>query len=758
MYRLAAGFELKGYVCNEMDRVAIEVEGTGAQLQAFTEALLHETKEPAKIHTISTTSLIPIGYEQFTIRASENNGAAACTFPPDLSVCKSCLLEIQNPAHRLFRYPFTSCTDCGPRFSIICDLPYDRAYTAMQPFPLCASCEAEYNNPANRRFHAQTLGCPACGPLVELRDRDHVLVRGEWRTVVQDSLLRGDIVAVKGLGGFHLLCDAAQPQAIEKLRLRKRRVRKPFALLAADISIVSQCFHVSPEEQRLLVGEKAPIVLLQPTSLLETYVSTAHLACGYTRMGVMLPYTPLHALLLSDALPFLVATSANLHGHPIVKTNEQAAVQLHDIADLFVYHPRDIQARVEDSVCQVVDEEIQLIRRSRGYVPQSIDIPKPPDSTGEVSILAIGAEQKNTVCLLRQQAVLSQHFGEIENEEQVAVWKEEVHHMTRLLRMDPDIVAYDPHPGFRISKEIRTVKPEAVLIPVYHHHAHMAACMAEHGLDIPVIGCILDGTGYGRDGTLWGFEILTGDYIDFSRVCSLEAIPLPGGEAAIRRPWMQAVSLHYHYTQDAECTRRWAEACFPAFKESIPLVLAQLQGKIPVPRTTSAGRLFDGVSAILNVCLESSYEGEAAILLGEEADQPGQSTLHEARYSVQLKAGQFLLRPLIQELIWDVQQSVPVRTIARTFHHTIARMLYEGARLAREETGCSTVVFGGGVWNNRYLLSYARRLLTKEGFTVYTPQRIPAGDGGIALGQAVSALWRWHQHVSIGTGQSSRSV
>ncbi|WP_134704430.1 carbamoyltransferase HypF [Ammoniphilus sp. YIM 78166] len=751
IYRLAESFQLKGYVCNEMGTVSIEIEGEPSQILKFTQALRSEIKEPAVIHTISEMTLAPIGYNEFSIRDSKTEGSAGFVFPPDLSICRSCLSELKDPQHRLYNYPFISCTDCGPRYSIIRKLPYDRAHTTMHDFLLCPLCESDYQDHAERRFHAQTLACSACGPSVEVSRDESTRIIGDWRMVTEQALLDGEIVAVKGLGGFHLICDAAQPSVIEKLRIRKRRVRKPFALMARDLLMVEKYYYVSPTEKALLEDRRGSIVLLKPRPSFEESFPLENLAKGYSRVGVMLPYTPLHYLLFTESFPFLVATSGNKHGHPIAKTTEQALSELRAVAGLFVHHPREIVTRVEDSVVQVIEGEIQVIRRSRGYVPESITIPI-PQGVGKVpAILGVGAEMKNAFCLVQQQqAVFSPHIGDMDQVEQVTSWKEGLQHMTQLLGTPPRIIAYDPHPKYQISKVMRETRPEATFVPVYHHHAHMAACMAEHGLDTPVIGCILDGTGYGRDGTLWGFEIVAGNYVDFHRICSLQPVPLPGGEAAIRLPWIQAVSLYYIWVQDSNLTRTWAETQFPSYKEKVPLVLAQLQGRIPAPWTTSAGRLFDAVSALLGLCQESSYEGEAAILLGEKADgnEPGTK---EERYSFVLEKRQFLIRPFVQELISDLDGRVPIVTMARKFHHTVAEMVLEGSKFAREETGCEKVVLSGGVWNNRYLLSYAKRLLVAEGFQVYTPQQVPAGDGGIALGQAVSALWRWHQDVSIGT-------
>ncbi|RXT07955.1 carbamoyltransferase HypF [Ammoniphilus sp. CFH 90114] len=756
VFRLAHAYHLKGYVRNDTGAVTIEVEGWTHQLDQFMQSLQYETKEPARIDTLSHVTLAPVGYQQFSICESKQGGLAFPPFPADLAVCQSCLSEILNPQHRLFHYPFTSCTHCGPRYSIIHHLPYDRKDTTMHAFKLCPSCERDYTDPNERRFHAQTLCCPDCGPLVQVRIYEHTPIEGDWIRIAQQSLLRGEIMAVKGIGGFHLLCDATQPEAIKKLRVRKHRVRKPFALMVRNLATLEKYFVINMTERNLLQDRRASIVLLRPKPLLRKYLDVSILADGYARIGVMLPYTPLHTLLFSTSLSFLIATSGNLHGQTIVRTNKEAFHHLRGMADLFVVHSREIKIRVEDSVCQVIDNQVQVLRRSRGYVPEAIKIPKPKEMTEELVILAAGAEKKNTFCIIKgDQAIMSQHMGDLDTKEQMEVWKEGVHHMLQLLGTNPSITAYDPHPRYQITQEFREANQGKTCFPVYHHHAHMAACMAEHGLEHPVIGCILDGTGYGRDGGLWGFEILTGDYVDFQRICSLQELPLPGGEAAIRQPWIQAVSLFYEGMQDFDSTKCWAEQQFPMFKEKLSLVLAQLQGKVTTLRTTSAGRLFDGVSAMLGICLQSSYEGEAAILLGEKAENSIHTKGDEGYYSFELKERQLFIRSIVREVLIDIDKRTPHATIARKFHHTVAHMVCAGAKLAREEKGYPDVVLSGGVWHNRYLLSYTKGLLEQEGFKVYIPQVVPAGDGGIALGQAVCALWRWQRDVSIGTRQDS---
>ncbi len=763
VFRLAHEHQLRGYVCNQRGHVTIEVEGRPVQVARFRHDLVTRAEAPARIDGLEESSLPPAGYLDFTIRKSGGMGHSRPAFPPDLAVCPTCLADISDPDSRYAGYPFTSCTYCGPRYAVIRSLPYDRPATTMTPFPLCESCRTEYEDPFSRRFHAQTIACPACGPRPEVWSDRSTRMAGDWRLICRQALQSGRIVAVKGIGGFHLICDAAREEAVERLRRLKRRPRKPLAVMVRDMETAERYFELTAVEREALQDRRAPIVLLKPHAALAELLPMNSLAPGYQRLGVMLAYSPLHHLLFSDALRFLVATSGNASGFPIARTNDEALTQLEGIADLFLLHDREIVVRVEDSVCQSVGDTVRLSRRSRGYVPETIPVPLPPSPRKDAPVvLAAGAEQQNTFCLLREnQATLSQYFGDMDSAEHLANWREGVRHLTGLFGAEPGVVAYDPHPGYLVSQEANRLFAGRQLSPVHHHHAHMAACMAEHGLTGPVIGCILDGTGFGKDGTLWGFEILTGDYLDFERVVHLKPLTLPGGEAAIRQPWLMAVSLYYDAVADMARTVSWAQERFPHYKARLPLVLAQLDGRIPTPTASSAGRLFDAVSALLGLCTVATYEGEAAILLGEQAEvsqeeeAAGPRPPEAGAYPIVISGGELQTRPLVEGLLEDVRLSLPVPAIARKFHRAVAGMVCRGALQARERTGLQTVVLGGGVWHNRYLLSVTTRLLVHSGFRVYAPEQVPAGDGGIALGQAVSALWRWHRNVSGGAGEGA---
>ncbi|HLO04827.1 MAG TPA: carbamoyltransferase HypF [Symbiobacteriaceae bacterium] len=746
VYRLAVANGLTGFVCNQRGEVLIEVEGAPAPLERFRAALEREARPPARIEQIEVARLAPTGAETFVIEASADGGGARAAFPPDLALCPACRADLLNPAGRFYQYPFTSCTYCGPRYAMIQGVPYDRPATTMAPFALCDACRAEYLDPCNRRFHAQSLACPSCGPQIELLGAP---LAGDWRERIHPLLQAGSIAAVKGLGGFHLICDATNEAAVSELRRRKRRPRKPFALMARDIDAVEAHFKLSPLEREALTSARAPILLLRPRATLGERLPLESLAPGCHRIGLMLSYTPLHRLLFPDGMPFLVATSGNSSGWPIARTNEEALAQLGGIADLFLLHDRAIAVRVEDSVAHQAGDRIRLIRRSRGWAPEPIPVPVPPGD-GPV-VLAVGAEQKSTICLLQgREAVLGPHNGDLTGEEQLASWREGLAHLTGLLGVAPPVIAYDPHPGYLVSQEAARLFAGRRLEPVYHHHAHMAACMAEHGLDGSVIGCILDGTGYGPDGTLWGFEILAGDYRSFARLSHLKPIRLPGGETAIRQPWLVAVSLYHDLSGDAAQTLAWARGRFPAQAGALPLVLAQLDGRLPAPTASSAGRLFDGVAALLGLCTTATYEGEAAIRLGELAERHAGERADG--YPIVCEGALHQTAPLIHHLLQDLERSVPVGLIALRFHRTVAEMVCQGAQLARDQTGLQRVVLGGGVWQNRLLLIQTEELLTQQGFQVYTPQQVPAGDGGIALGQAVIARWRWHQDVLGSSG------
>lgn len=759
IYRLASELGIHGYVCNQLGEVVIEGEGPKERLDTFIQLIQREQKGPIKVESIHKTLIEPTGDKGFFLQESKKDGQGHnFAIPPDLAVCPDCLEDMKNEKSRYYQYPFTSCTNCGPRYTVTRNLPYDRHHTSMVEFPFCEECGKEYRDPLNRRFHAQTIACPRCGPKVSLVDETGEKVSDDWISMVHHFLREGKILAVKGIGGFHLVCNAGNTEAVKRLRERKHRPRKPFALMARGMEEIEQYFYITPRERDALIGREAPILLIHPRELIKNKLNPGIIAPGINRLGLMLPYAPLHPFLFQEDMPFLIVTSGNKSGQPIARTNEEALNDLRGIADYFVLHDREIIVRADDSVAQVVDEKLHLIRRSRGYVPEEILIP-PPFGKGKKelpTVFAAGGEMKNTLCFVREnRAYLSHHIGEVDCVEGMESYTRAYEHMSSLLQLQPDLIAYDPHPGYYVSNFARDLvsQKNVEAFPVYHHHAHMVSCMAEHQLTQPVIGCILDGTGYGRDGALWGFEILIGDCVDFERIGYLQPLTLPGGEAGIRYPWMMAASLLYETLQDRGKVMEWLERLFPSQKNKFPLVLAQLNGNLPAVKASSGGRLFDGVSALLGICLESTYEGEAAILLGEKVSHFTQVEGLES-YPFQMIDGELKIHDLVKGVLKDIENELPMESIAGRFHRTVSDMVVAGALYAREKTGIQRIVLSGGVWNNPTLLHFTRKKLEWQGFVVYTNEKVPAGDGGIALGQAVSALWRWQKNVSISTSTS----
>ncbi|KZE43344.1 hypothetical protein AV540_25305 [Brevibacillus parabrevis] len=758
IYRIALSYNLSGFTRNQCGEVIIEIEGNKEDIKLFLHDLQTKAEAPAKISSVIVEEMPLTRVSGFKILESKKEGQNNITIPPDLAVCQKCLEDISSLSSRFYSYPFTSCTNCGPRYSIIRSLPYDRNQTAMADFPTCQDCSVDYEDPLNRRYHAQTITCPSCGPQMVFKTKDLEFVSTKWVEHTDNALRNGSILAVKGIGGFHLICDATQAPPILTLRIRKRRARKPFAIMAKDIGTVQRYFELSEIERGALTGRQGLIMLLTPNEDGTRHLPIAELAPGYARLGVMLPYTPMHQLLFGEERSFLVVTSGNRSGHSIARTTEEAQFQLEEIADAIVTHEREICIRVEDSVAQVTDGSLQLLRRSRGYVPESISVPLPPGLAFFPLIIGMGAEWKNAFCLLNANgAVMSQHIGDVSTEEQLEIWRQSVSHLCGVMTESPALVAYDPHPSFLLTEEVQERIKVPITVPVYHHHAHLASCMAEHMLTAPVIGCILDGTGYGPDQTLWGFEILTGDYLGFERALHLEPLRLPGGEAAIQKPWMMAMSLIAHAFDDVHDEwNRVCESLFPSYREWYPLLWSQLTGILPAPAVTSAGRLFDGVSALLRLCMKNTYEGEAAILLGEAAEKHFAQIHTDKTYAFSIEQGELKVKQMLKELITDIWEQVPVGQVAVAFHQTIAEMIAASVMNVSHQTAIQDVVLSGGVWGNRLLQHLTVGRLRQLGLNVYTQQKVPSGDGGIALGQAVVALWRWTQHVSVGASKSTR--
>ena len=719
IYNLARKYRLNGFVLNSTLGVTIEIEGPAEALAEFESDFRTHPPPLAQIDEIAIQELKPADYTDFTIHKSQDSEGEFVLVPPDIATCPDCLADLRDPANRRYGYPFTNCTNCGPRYSIIGDIPYDRPKTTMAEFRQCAQCEREYGDPSDRRFHAQPNACPQCGPWVELWDRRHLLASRDQAVAEARRLLKaGSILAIKGLGGFHLACDAANQAAVRPLRERKRRSLKPFAVMAASLEKIAGFCEVGPEEAATLTSFRRPIVLLARR---EKSPIAPDVAPGNRTLGVMLPYTPLHYLLFEDgAFETLVMTSGNISEEPIAFRNEEVPPRLHALADFFLVHNRKIHARVDDSVVRVFEGRDRTLRRSRGYAPHPIDLGFPLEP-----VLACGGELKNTFCLTREHyAILSQHIGDLENLETMAFFEETLEHMKRFFRVEPRAVAHDLHPQY-LTTRMALAMPGLEKIGVQHHHAHIAACMAENGLHEKVIGVALDGTGYGTDGKIWGGEILVCDYKSFERRFHFRYIPLAGGDTAIRQPWRPALA----YLRDAGLPMTPPLESVP---EAARRTVAQMiERQINTVDTSSCGRLFDAVSAILGICLESTYEGQAAIEL-ETAAAPGLA----GAYSFDLDGVTIDFRETIRALVKDAAN--PGLASAR-FHNTVAAAIVEACRRLARSDGLSQVCLSGGTFQNFYLLTRTVAALRAAGFTVFLHAKVPPNDGGIALGQAVIA-------------------
>lgn len=724
IHRLATSLGLAGTVANTAQGVVIEIEGPASAVTEFTDRIEPEAPPLCALHSLHQHSIPVTGETGFQITTSRGGSAPASLIPHDAATCADCLADIRDPASRYHLYPFTNCTACGPRYSIVTAIPYDREQTAMAAFPMCPDCGREYGDPTNRRFHAQPVACPACGPTCEFVYAG--FRSSQWREETWAALSRGQIVAIKGLGGFHLVCDAKNPEAIATLRTRKRRPARPFAVMCPSVDAVHRYCHLTPGEQRLLTSPRAPIVILdrKPDSRLPE-----SLAPGLDTLGVMLPYTPLHHLLLDGPFDTLVMTSGNLSGQPLIIDNRRAFESLTGIADSFVVHDRAIHNRIDDSVVAVCDSEPVIIRRSRGYVPEPIPLDLPASMP---PVLGIGGEMKNAVCIVRGgQAIFSQHNGEIGTVESEQALLDAIAGLQQLLGVTPEAAGYDLHPGYRSSALAQRL-PVRLFVPVQHHHAHLVSCLAEHRETGPAIGAILDGAGYGTDGAVWGFEFLIGDDAGCHRACHLDYVPQPGGDLAAHSPWRMAVS---HLLAASDHGREMAASLYGDRPRELAVVIGQIDSGFNSPPTSSCGRLFDAVSSLLGICHDNTYEGQAAIELERwaRAGSPGPPCPYR------LSGDCLSLAPTIQEIAAGVTRGEDRASMARRFQDTVAHAVATViARLARE-TGIRTIVLAGGTWQNRHLLTTVTKMLEHTSCRVLTSRQLPAGDGGLALGQAFIA-------------------
>ena len=719
IYNLAREYALTGAVWNHTSGVTIEAEGETEALNHFAQAVMERLPPLALIDGIISVEIAPTGDTSFIILASESAAFESTPVSPDMATCDDCLRELNNPADRRYGYPFINCTNCGPRFTIIRNLPYDRPATTMAAFPMCLACEAEYHDPSNRRFHAQPNACPVCGPNVALEDLTGTAAIKRTRAL----LAQGAIVAVKGIGGFHLACDATNNAAVHLLRERKNRFEQPFAVMTRDLAAVRRIAEVDDEESHLLLSRQRPIVLLRKLSEspLAEFVAPGN---GY--VGVMLPYSPLHHLLVGENP--LVMTSANPSGQPIVRENAEACQRLSHLADAFLTHNRDIEVVCDDSVVRTFEGREMPLRRSRGYAPMPVRLP--PESP---SILAVGAELKSTFCIAKGHfAYLSQHIGDMGTLETQRAFERALDHMLRLFRVEPVRVVCDLHPGYHSAHWAAEYaqRKGLELQAVQHHHAHVASLIAESALPLetPIIGIAFDGTGYGTDGAIWGGEVLIVRGNTFERFAHLGYVPMAGGDASVRTPARTALS----YLRAAGIPWDTDLPCVAAFTPSdLKLLERQLERNLNCLETSSMGRLFDAVSALIGVRQRVSYEGQAAIEL---------ESLCEGRRAHPYSAATLDPAPLLQAVIEDLRAGMPREQIAAAFHETIAQWIVNISRQARENTGLNRVGLTGGVFQNLTLLRRAVELLRTQAFEVLTHRIVPANDGGLALGQAALAI------------------
>jgi hydrogenase maturation protein HypF len=742
VYRIAQIAGIRGYVLNCSGGVVIEAQADEQSIGRFLTALRTELPPLARIDEIKITEIKTedaiCSLEQgFAIRESLAAEGRFAFVPPDAATCADCLRELTTPGDRRHHYPFINCTNCGPRYTIIRDIPYDRANTTMASFQMCAACQTEYEDPANRRFHAEPNACPACGPSLALMSADEL---GSGAVPVFDSkndalertrrlLHQGAIVAIKGLGGFHLACAASNDRAVSFLRERKRRSGKAFAIMVKDVAAARGLCHVTEAGRGLLESPRRPIVLMRRRA--EAGLS-ASVAPGNDCLGILLPYTPLHYLLFEEAPGYdaLVMTSGNLSEEPIVSSNEDAWQRLKSLADYFLLHNRDIQTRVDDSVVRTFEGREYPIRRSRGFAPDPVDLEMPVHE-----ILACGGELKNTLCLTKDHyAILSPHIGDLENVETMEFFREAVNHLQRFFRVSPEVVVHDLHPHY-LSTRFALEESGLPAVGVQHHHAHIASCMADNALTGPVIGVALDGTGYGSDGKIWGGEFLACDFAGFERRGHLRYIPLAGGDAAVRQPWRSALA----YVRDSFGPQA-SNLPLPVFSEVDPrqlrFVEQMLDRHIQTIETSSCGRLFDAVSSILGVRHQTTYEGQAAIELEAVASSA------EGTYPFELTGAipfQVDLRSTVQAIVRDYRAAQPVSDISARFHQTMARIVRDACLRIRESDAVNRVCLSGGTFQNLRLLHHTVDELRAREFEVFVHRRVPANDGGLALGQAAVA-------------------
>lgn len=728
VYNLARERNLSGFVGNDSEGVFIEVQGKTDDLASFRDTLRHNPPPLSYIEDVTVEEVAPVKFNGFHIQPSVKGEAMSTFVSPDMAVCAECAAELDDPLDRRYLYPFLNCTNCGPRYSIISSVPYDRPNTSMHTFEMCPECRAEYEHPADRRFHAQPNACPHCGPSVTLStSQGEVLQKSEYAIVLTNKLLKhGHIVAIKGLGGFHLACNAHSRRAVERLRQRKNREEKPLAVMVKDIATAEKYIILSEQEKRLLTSGQAPIVLAEKRPTQEMH---DQIAPGNPRLGIMLPYTPLHKLLFHSSLDMLVMTSGNYTDEPICIDNDDARERLREIADYMLMHNRDILQRVDDSVAVVLRDKPRIIRRSRGYVPRPVKLLHRTEP-----LLAVGGELKNTLGYSRDDtAFISQHIGDLTNVRAMDFFHHTRNHLKSILEVEPGLIACDLHPRY-LATQWAADQTGIATLGVQHHHAHLASVMAENRLSDPVIGLIMDGTGYGMDGTVWGGEVLIGDYSSFRRFAHFENIPLPGGDKAIKEPWRMGVSYLLHTF--GENYQRYIPSDWKQFP--VAQIKQMIEKKINTPLTSSCGRLFDGIAALCGGRTHISYEAQAAV---EFQHRMKPATLRPLSYEISRVNGHYevVIAPIVKDAVELLKAGAELSEISFRFHQMLVEVFLDLAERARRETGLERVALSGGIFQNTYLFEHVTQHLEGKGFHIFTHARVPTNDGGISVGQLAVA-------------------
>jgi len=737
VYRLAKKHNLKGFIFNDSKGVTLDIEGNPQEINSFLQELKKNPPPLSNIEKVTSKKLSVKNFHEFKIIESEEGKEKTTLVPPDIATCEDCRKEMLDKNDRRYLYPFINCTNCGPRFTITKGLPYDRKNTTMKKFKMCEKCRTEYGNPDNRRFHAQPNACSDCGPHLELLDSKGKKIRGNPTDRAIKLLKKGRIIAVKGLGGFHLACNAKDIKAIKTLRKRKIRPFKPLALMAKDLRVISEFVQVSDEEKNLLISPRAPIVLLKKK---QDCILPANIAPNNNFLGFMLPYTPLHILLFKN-LEVLVMTSGNKRDEPIVFGNEEAVEKLGDIADYFLVHNRDIWIQADDSIARIADGKVLLLRRGRGYAPEPIKSPV----KNEKKIIGFGAHKHNTFSISREDEIFVSHYiGETDNIETIKAFERGIRHFINFFDIPPDIAVVDLHPEYQATKfgkkwAYENSKP---LIEVQHHHAHIASCLLDNKIDEKVIGVAWDGTGYGADGKIWGGEFLIADLESYQRKAHLQYIPLPGGDLAVKEPWrMGAVYLYDIFGKGF--SRLDIAFVKTLDKKRWSIIKNMIDKRVNSPLTSSIGRLFDAVSSILGIRDSINYQGQAAIELEMIAKENGGEFY---KFDISKNIYTYIIDPknVIESIVEDIKNGTPKQSISSKFHIGLAEMIVKVSNLLREETEVDKVCLSGGVFQNIVLRNETTKRLRKENFKVYNHKKLPPNDGGISAGQVAIAIKRFN--------------